>query len=321
MRVLKWGLIILAALLAGALALGYTPDTDAAAMRTKYASGASRFISLSPGLTVHVRDQGLRTGRALVFIHGSNASLHTWEPWVERLQNQYRIITLDLPGHGLTGANPNGRYDIASYVDVVDQVMQRLGVPHAVLAGNSMGGAVSWTYALSHPEKVDALVLVDAAGAPSAKSRALPIGFRIARMPGVRTLAEIITPRAMFEASLKTSVYDPAFAKPQMVDRYWELNRYPGNRAATLARFAQMRQNRAATSARLAAIKVPVLIMWGQEDNLIPVAAAQWFHKALPTSTMIIYPKVGHIPMEEIPDQSAGDVQRWLADLPLATPS
>ena len=196
--------------------------------------------------------------------------------------------------------------------------MQQLGVPHAILAGNSMGGGVSWNYALSHPEKVDALVLVDAAGAPSAKSRNMPIGFRIARMPGVRALAEVITPRSMFEASLKTSVYDPGFATPQMVDRYWELNRYPGNRAATLARFAQMGQNRAATPARLAAIKVPVLIMWGQEDNLIPVAAAHWFHKALPTSQLIIYPNVGHIPMEEIPDQSAEDVKRWLADLPLA---
>ncbi len=146
----------------------------------------------------------------------------------------------------------------------------------------------------------------------------MPIGFRIAHMPGVRALAEVITPRSMFEASLKTSVYDPGFATPQRVDRYWELNRYPGNRAATLARFAQMGQNRAATPARLAAIKVPVLVMWGQEDNLIPVAAAHWFHKALPTSQLIIYPKVGHIPMEEIPDQSAEDVKRWLADLPLA---
>ncbi len=318
MRILKWALIILAALVTGAVALGYTPDTDATAMRAKYGSAASRFLTLSPGLTVHVRDQGVRNGRALVLIHGSNASLHTWEPWVTRLQSEYRIITLDLPGHGLTGANPNGRYDMESYVDVVDQVMQQLGVPHAILAGNSMGGGVSWNYALSHPEKVDALVLVDAAGAPSAKSRNMPIGFRIARMPGVSALAEVITPRSMFEASLKTSVYDPGFATPQMVDRYWELNRYPGNRAATLARFAQMTQARAATPARLAAIKVPVLIMWGQEDNLIPVAAAQWFHKALPTSQLIIYPKVGHIPMEEIPDQSAEDVKRWLADLPLA---
>lgn len=318
MRILKWAIIILAALVTGAVALGYTPDTEATAMRAKYGSAASRFLTLSPGLTVHVRDQGVRNGRALVLIHGSNASLHTWAPWVTRLQSEYRIITLDLPGHGLTGANPNGRYDMDSYVDVVDQVMQQLGVPHAILAGNSMGGGVSWNYALSHPEKVDALVLVDAAGAPSAKPRNMPIGFRIARMPGVSALAEVITPRSMFEASLKTSVYDPGFATPQMVDRYWELNRYPGNRAATLARFAQMTQARAATPARLAAIKVPVLIMWGQEDNLIPVAAAQWFHKALPTSQLIIYPKVGHIPMEEIPDQSAEDVKRWLADLPLA---
>ena len=315
MRILKWALIGLAAVLLAVLGFGYTPDTDPLAMRAKYAGGASRFITLAPGLDVHVRDQGLRSGPALVLIHGSNASLHTWEAWVTRLQDQYRIITLDLPGHGLTGANPNGRYDSASYVAVVDQVMQRLGVPHAVIAGNSMGGGVSWNYALAHPEKTDALLLIDAAGAPSAKSRNLPIGFRIARTPILRDLAEIITPRRMFEASLKTSVYDPAFATPHMVDRYWELNRYPGNRKATMQRFAQMAEKRPATPSRLAAIKVPVLILWGAEDNLIPVAAAHWFHSALPQSKLIIYPKVGHIPMEEIPDQSAADVKRWLAGL------
>jgi pimeloyl-ACP methyl ester carboxylesterase len=318
MRIIKWILVALVGIVAAALILGYTPDSDADAMRAKYADGASRFLTLAPGLTIHVRDQGLRSGRALVFIHGSNASLHTWQPWVERLQDQYRIISLDLPGHGLTGAAPNGRYDSASYVDIVDQVMQRLGVTHAVIAGNSMGGGVSWNYALTHPEKVDGLVLIDAAGAPSAKSRNAPIGFRIARIPVLRDLASIITPRSLFEASLKTSVYNPAFATPQMVDRYWELNRLPGNREATMARFAQMPHNRPASSQRLAAIKVPVLILWGEEDNLIPVAAAHWFHAALPTSRLIIYPKVGHIPMEEIPDQSAADLKRWLAGLSLS---
>lgn len=315
MRILKWILIALTGLIAAALILGYTPDTDAVAMRAKYGGGASQFITLSPGLTIHVRDQGVRSGRTLVLIHGSNASLHTWQPWVDRLQNDYRIISLDLPGHGLTGANPSGHYDSASYVDVVDHVLQRLGVTHAVIAGNSMGGGVSWNYALRHPEKVDGLVLIDAAGAPSATSRHMPIGFRLARIPVLRNLAGIITPRSLFAASLKTSVYNPAFATPAMVDRYWELNRYPGNRAATMARFAQMPQNRPASAQRLAAIKVPVLILWGQEDNLIPVAAAHWFHTALPTSRLIIYPKVGHIPMEEISDQSAADLKRWLADL------
>lgn len=315
MRILKWLLAGIGLILIGGLLLGYTPDTDPAAMRAKYGGGASRFLTLEPGLTVHIRDQGPRNADAIVLIHGSNASLHTWEPWVTQLQQDHRIVTLDLPGHGLTGARPDARYDYQAYVALVDRVLQSLGVTQAVIGGNSMGGGVAWNYALAHPEKLKGLVLIDAAGAPSQKARHMPIGFRLARTPGINQLAKIITPRGMFEASLKTSVYDSAFATPAMVDRYWELNRYPGNRAATMARFAQAATNQPASAAQLAAIKVPVLILWGEEDNLIPVASARWFHKALPGSRLIIYPKVGHIPMEEIAEKSAADLKTWLRDI------
>lgn len=312
MRILKRVAIILALLLLAGLAMGYTPDTDPIAMRAKYASGASQFITLRPGLTVHVRDQGPRNGPALVLLHGSNAALQSWEPWVARLQDRYRIISLDLPGHGLTGPSPLGRYDANAYAEIVDDVMQKLGVSHAIVGGNSMGGGVAWTYALTHPSKVDGLVLIDAAGAPNQASRQMPIGFRLARMPIARDLARVITPRRLFAASLKTSVYDPAFVTDPMVDRYWELNRYPGNRRATMQRFAQAATTHPADAAQLARLKMPVLILWGTEDNLIPVAAAQWFHKALPGSTLFLYPRTGHLPMEERPDRSAADLRRWL---------
>lgn len=317
MRFAKRLLIGLAALVIAALAIGYTPDSDPADMRARYATGASQFVTLAPGLTVHVRDHGPRDGPALVLIHGSNASLHTWEPWVDRLEDQYRIVTLDLPGHGLTGRHPGGVYDYGIFVDVVDQVMARLGVERAVIGGNSMGGGVSWHYALAHPDKVSGLILIDAAGAPRLQSRDAPIGFRLARMPVVKEVARFVTPRSLFESSLKTSVFDTAFATPAMVDRYWELNRYPGNREATMRRFAAAQNARTATAEQLSRIKAPVLILWGQEDNLIPVASAHWFHKAMPGSKLLIYPRIGHIPMEETPDRSAADARRWLNALPV----
>ena len=315
MRILKWLFISITALFAIGFAIGYTPDTDPVEMRAKYGSAPSQFLTLSPGLTVHVRDQGPRDGQAVILIHGSNASLQTWEPWVARLQDEYRVISLDLPGHGLTGINPSGVYDYPSYAAVVDQVMQKLGIPSAIIAGNSMGGGVAWTYALAHPDKVAGLVLVDAAGAPNASSRKAPIGFRIARMPIIKEFARVIMPRAMFESSLKTSISNAAIITPQMVDRYWELNRYPGNREATMLRFAVAQKSRPVTPAQLAEIKAPVLILWGAEDNLIPVSSGQWFHKNLPGSKLIIYPKVGHIPMEEVPDRSAADLTSWVKGL------
>lgn len=311
-RFFKWFGLILLAILGIGLFLGYAPDTDANAMKAKYGSAASRFAELQTGLEVHYRDEGKRDGQAIVLIHGSNSSLNTWEPWVRRLEGDYRVISLDLPGHGLTGSSPSGKYDIGSYVDVVDALLSRLGIGHAVIIGNSMGGMVSWRYALAHPAKIDGLVLIDASGAPDAKPRQLPIGFRIMRTPVIRELSRFITPRSIFEHSVAGSMYDQKRVTGALIDRYWELNRYPGNRAATIKRFALQQYSQPADAKALAGLKAPVLIMWGEQDNLIPVSSARWFAKAMPGSKLIVYPKVGHIPMEEVPDRSANDLKAWL---------
>jgi pimeloyl-ACP methyl ester carboxylesterase len=319
-RFFKWLFGIVALLLVAVFAIGYTPDTDPAAMKAKYGGGASQFITLQPGLTVHVRDEGKRDARVLVLIHGSNSSLHTWEPWVKRLGGDYRIISLDLPGHGLTGTHPSGDYDYPIFVDVVDKVMVKLGIAHAVIGGNSMGGGVTWMYALAHPEKVDGMILVDAAGAPRWESKKAPIGFRVARTPVLRDIMKIITPRSMVESSLQTSVSVKSVVTPAAVDRYWELLRYPGNREATIKRFSYTHNNHPATKEKLATLKIPTLILWGEEDNLIPVKSAKWFAEAIPGAKLVVYPKVGHVPMEEVADQSAADAAAFLKGLPAPEP-
>lgn len=311
-RIFKWLFGILAILLIGGFAIGYTPDTDPAEMKAKYANANSQFITLQPGLTVHVRDEGRRDGLVLLLIHGSNASLHTWEPWVQRLGGTYRIVSLDLPGHGLTGTHPSGDYDYPIFVDVVDKVMVKLGINRAIIGGNSMGGGVTWMYALAHPEKVQAMILVDAGGAPRWEARKVPIGFKIARTPVLRDVMKVITPRSVIESSLQTTVSVKSVLTDAAVDRYWELLRYPGNREATLKRFSYTHNNHPATREKLAALKIPTLILWGEEDNLIPLRSANWFAEAIPGSKLIVYPKVGHIPMEEVPDQSAADVVAFL---------
>lgn len=296
----------------GVVLWGYAPDRDPAEMRAKYANAASRFIDLGGGLNVHVRDEGKTDGPVLVLLHGSNASLHTWDPWVQRLGRTYRIIRYDQIGHGLTGPAPDGRYDSAAFVSVLDRLMTKLGVTQFALAGNSMGGGIAWNYALAHPEKLSALILVDASGAPEAKPRALPIGFRVAQTPGINRLAQIITPRSMVEKTLRQSISRDEIIDQAMIDRYWELLLYPGNREATGRRFAEPRIP--ADPAKLAALRVPTLIVWGEEDALIPVSAGRWLAKSIPGSKFIVYPGIGHIPMEEAPDRSAADVDAFLAE-------
>lgn len=320
LRLIKWLIVLLLAVLAALFFWGYAPDTQAAQMETKYGNAASRFAELEPGLRVHYRDEGKRDGRVLVLIHGSNASLHTWEQWVAALGKDYRVISLDLPGHGLTGQNPAGVYDNASYVRVVDRLLTKLNIDKAVIGGNSMGGGVSWLFALEHPAKVESLLLIDASGQPYAKSGETPLGFRLMRMPVIKEAARFIAPRSIFESSVKTSMSVQSRIDEKLIDRYWELNRYPGNREATMQRFANPKSMTPSTQERLSTIKVPVMIMWGAEDNLIPVSSARWFAQAMPQAKLVIYPNVGHIPMEEIPDKSANDVKIWLDSLAEETP-
>lgn len=311
-RAFKWFFGLLLVALIALFAIGYTPDTDPAAMRAKYASKASQFIEVGGGLTMHIRDEGNPAGPVLVLLHGSNASLHTWEPWVARLGAKYRIISVDQIGHGLTGPNPSGEYDGAAFVATLDALLTKLGVTRFALAGNSMGGYVAWEYALAHPGKLTQLVLVDAGGPPDDPNKQLPIGFRIARTPGLSKIALVITPRSMFEKSLHGSVSNQAIVTPQAIDRYWELNRYPGNRKATGDRFAQYAK-RGTNTGRLGEITVPTLILWGDQDKLIPVSGADWFAAQIPGSVKIVYPGIGHMPMEEAPDQSAADADAFLS--------
>ena len=313
-RILKGllGLIVIAVI---ALVIwGYAPDTDPAAMRAKYAGAPSQFVDVGGGLTVHLRDEGPRDAPVLVLLHGSNASLHTWEPWVARLKGKYRIISYDQPGHGLTGPHPKDDYSPAAFGDVVDKVTAKLGVSRFALGGNSMGGGIAAHYALAHPDRLTALILVDAGGPPDAKPKALPIGFRVAQTPGLRGIMDYITPRSIIDKSIHQTIANQAIINDAMIDRDWELLRYPGNRHATGIRFGMARVP--LDAAAFAGFKVPTLILWGEEDTLIPVTAGQWFAKAIPSARLIVYPKIGHIPMEEAADQSAADVDAFLSALP-----
>jgi len=310
-RFLGW-LALVAGIFAAALFLLRTPDVPLEDLKARYASADSRLVEVSPGFTVHLRDQGPRDAPALFLVHGSNASLHTWEPWVERLKGSYRIVSLDLQGHGLTGPTPTGCYTGACMAETVEAVRAKLGIERLAIAGNSMGGGVALSYALAHPERVAGLILVDAGGAPIRREGPPPIGFRVAQMPVIRDIAAIITPRDLIARTLDRSVSVKSVASAQAIDRYWELLRAPGNRQATMQRFSQPRT--AMSQERLKALAdMPVLILWGEEDALIPVSAARWYSEALPQAELIIYPGIGHLPQEETPDTSAADVARFLA--------
>jgi pimeloyl-ACP methyl ester carboxylesterase len=314
-RVIGLGLasISLGVLVAGCVVL--RPDIPYPMLEARYANPQSRFMDLPGGLRVHYRDQGDPMGPPVVMVHGFAASLEAWEPWVARLGDRYRIVTLDLPGHGLTRAPTDWRPSLTAYAAVVDAVTDRLNLPPFVLVGNSMGGGVAWTYALEHAGRLRALVLVDSIGLPapaSAERRTgTPLVFQILATPAGRFVLAHIDTRSLAEKGLRQAYVDQTLVTPALVDRYVDLSRAPGHRQILTS--GSDRGSTAITSQTFTAIRVPTLVLHGQADSLIPVASSRALATAIPGATLITYPGVGHVPMEQIPDRSAADVRAFLA--------
>lgn len=291
-------------------------DKSADELRPLYANDASQFLTLPSGATVHYRDQGNQEGPVLVLIHGSNASLHTWEPWVALLGDDYRIVTLDLPGHGLTGGHESDVYNSAGQVAFVKEFVDAIGLDGFVLGGNSMGGGVTLHYAVTHGDDLRGIIPVSSGGMPRDPDADLPLAFRLAGTPVVNQLMLYITPRSIVEEGLRHAIEDDALVTPQMVDRYYDLTLYDGNRAATRARFQGFATNgRDSLADELGSVSLPALIIWGENDLLIPVANAHAMADALPQAKLVIYENVGHLAMEEVPEESAAEVRAFMESL------
>ncbi|MCQ8183861.1 alpha/beta fold hydrolase [Parvularcula maris] len=310
----------LLALLTAGMAFLYEPDTDREEMIALYGGEQARWAPVEghQDYRVHYRVSGPEDAPVLVLIHGTAASLHTWAPLRERLDQDYRVIAYDQPGHGLTGPHPERDYTFAGMREGLDAVLKATNTTEAVLIGNSMGGWVAWRMALDEPELVKGLVLIDPAGVPVEEESEGNIGFTIAQSSLGRALMKKITPRSLIESSVKQTVADENMVTPEMVDRYHDLLRFPGNREAAGDQFISPRQD---LSGRLGEINAPTLILWGEEDRLIPVAAGRVFERDIPGAELIVYEGVGHLPMEEAPDRTAEDISGFLARLEKSAPS
>jgi pimeloyl-ACP methyl ester carboxylesterase len=306
---LTWIIGVLLVLAAVALAVTWQPDRQPAALEARWATPPSKFIDVK-GQRVHVRDEGPPADPSpIVLIHGTSASLHTWDGWVEQLRKHRRVIRFDLPGFGLTGPNVAGDYRDASHARFVLDVADTLGLGRFVVGGNSLGGEIAWRTALLAPQRVERLILVDAAGYAFIPE-SIPIGFRLAYSPAANRLGEYMLPRALIESSVRSVYGDPARVTPALVDRYFELTLREGNRRALGQRLRQFAPGEDA--AQIREIKVPTLILWGGRDRLIPPEYARRFAADIGGSELVIFEALGHVPHEEDPAVSVAPVRRFL---------
>lgn len=279
-----------------------------------YANSDSRYLALGNEMRIHFRDVGPRDAPVIVLVHGFSASLHTWEPWVTDLRRDHRVISLDLPGHGLSRCIDNNEIGMSQFVDVIGRLTSALKVERFTLVGNSMGGAAAWNYALAHPDQIEGLVLVDASGWPQTgeDGKGRPFIFRLLEIPLARTVIKDLDLSSLIRSGLQDSFADPSFVTGEMVDRYASLARAPCHREALLSLSAGRDRRSPATAERLAAIAAPTLVLHGEQDNLIPASHGEQFAAAIPGAELILYPDTGHLPQEEIAAQSVSDLRTFL---------
>ena len=303
-------LLALLAALAAALAWSWAPDRGVDTLKARWAHAPSQFVTLQ-GMQVHLRDEGPRDDPTpIVLIHGTSASLHTWDGWVAALSPHRRVVRMDLPGFGLTGPAPDADYSMARYTGFMLDLMDLLNIDQAVLAGNSLGGGIAWQTALAHPTRVRQLVLVDATGYPL-QPQSMPIGFRLAQISWLAPLTQKILPRSMIAASVRNVYGQPDKVSRTLVDRYYELTLREGNRTSLTKRF-QYRSSDAALAGQIAQLRLPTLILWGSKDQLIPQGHGQRFAQDIAGSQLQVFEDLGHVPHEEDPEATVQAVKRFL---------
>jgi pimeloyl-ACP methyl ester carboxylesterase len=308
-RIAAWVLGAALLLAAAGIYASWEPDRPAAALEARWATPPSKFLFVK-GQRVHVRDEGHAADASpIVLIHGTSASLHTWDGWAEHLRARRRVIRFDLPGFGLTGPNPAGDYSDASQARFVLDVADALQLNRFVVAGNSLGGEIAWRTALLAPHRVERLILVDAAGYAFVPE-SIPLGFRLAYTPAMAWLTEATLPRALVDSSVRSVYGEPGRVTPELVERYFELTLRAGNRRALVRRLRQFVPGEDA--ARIRELKLPTLILWGGRDRLIPPDNARRFAADIAGSELVVFDTLGHVPHEEDPVASLVPVRRFL---------
>ncbi len=305
MKLLSVILIGVGALLSAALWWLWTPDKDRAALERHYLNAPTDMVDVA-GTRLHVRDSGPKTAPAVIFLHGFGASLHTWEPWANALSKDLRVIRIDLPGSGLSLPDPTGDYSDKRSLQILIALKDKLGLARASLVGNSIGGRIAWTFAGTYPAQVDKLVLVSPDGFASP-------GFEYGRAPEVPMMVKLMRytlPKPLLTMSLK-----PAYAKPDtmtdlLATRYHDMMLAPGSRDALLARMSQTVL--VDPLPILKQITAPTLLVWGEQDAMIPFANSNDYLKAIAGSKRVSFKGVGHLPHEEAPGESIGEVQDFL---------
>ena len=283
----------------------WTPDLERAELEKRYVASSPQMLDVD-GLKVHYKETGPQAAPALLLMHGFGSSLQAWDDWSLKLEQKYRVIRLDLPGFGLTGASPANDYSEEKDLAILTHFADKLGLEKFSIIGHSMGGKMAWTLAATQPERVQALVLMAPDGFPEAKD----IGTKPYEVPAVMGLIKYFLPKYLVRKSIEPAFAEADALSDARVNRYYDMLRAPGVRAAILERSNQTIYTDPVP--RLKAIKAPTLLIWGEQDQMIPSTNAKSYANVLSNSTTVLVPKLGHLLQEEQPEKGLTAVMQFL---------
>ncbi len=291
-----------------------TPHLTIAQLRQRYGDRQSRYMVIR-GVEVHYKDEG--RGPVLVLIHGSQSSLRTWDVETALLKHRYRVIRFDIPGYGLSSRISD---DVAAKVqptDIVEDLLDRLKVHRATVAGVSSGGTMAMFLAAKRPELVERLILSNTPSDPVKYDHLVePPAFleaqaRAKRLGGFQD-------QDFWNQYLWYFSGDPARYGPRLRREYYDFNRRTPEKYP-IALVARIGDGKLA-ALEMAKIRCPVLLIWGAADPLLPEAAADALARYLANARVsrVLMPDVGHYPPVEVPERFA----RLMADyIEVVTPN
>ena len=311
-------LVLVALLAALVLPLPGGPGKDAATL----ADPDGRFITVG-GTSTYLVEAGPADGPAVILVHGFGGSTYSWRYTSATLAAAgYHVVALDLRGFGLSAKGWDADYSHPAQARLVLGVMDAVGVKSAVLVGHSMGGNVAAQAAMMAPDRVRALVLVDAAIAPPGESASPVTGVAGALLgvPPIRRIAQFAIRLGLggdtIEKMLRSAYADPSFPTTADVAAYGLAQQVTDWDLALLGVIRDSGRNALPAPVATLSTGRPVLVAWGEKDPWIPLATGEALRASIPGAQWLLVPGAGHLPMEEGRAGFEPGLLAFLASLP-----
>ncbi len=266
----------------------------------------SRFADIG-GVKIHYQEKG--AGTPLVLIHGYTSSVYSWKDVFEQLSQKYRVIAIDLKGFGFSG-KPDGDYSRRAQSEIVNELLEHLKIEKAWIAGNSMGGETALNLALNHPEKVLGLILIDSAGVKIPGRETLAPWYLEVPLLGQALTSLALTSDKLVRDGLKKSFYDDSKITDERVGFYYQPLKTRSGQLA--AREARTQSSLYPVEDEINKINTPTLLIWGAEDELIPLEAGRRMNSLIKNSKLVVFENCGHIPQEEMPEKVLSEMTNFI---------